>query len=270
MKVRNFCIFFLLSAALVAAGFVLLRRSAQVEMQTQSAIYTGTLGAIVPHHAPLTVIIDGTLKKVSEEKNPKTIILIGPNHSDAGIGPALSTFTPWQLPGANVELDTTLIEQFVDEGLVLIDEKTLEKEHSMFTILPVIHKYFPQAKVVPIVLSSKHDKNRSKRLGEKIGSLLNDDTLIIASIDFSHYLSSDVAPLKDEETLSLIEKRDYETIERMPTAYFDSGPSVMTFLRAVDFVGPSKGELLYHTNSGLFAGEPILSSTSYMTFIFRR
>lgn len=266
------------SAAIFAAVFGLLFVAValvhRINIESQSSTpkqKTEVLGAIVPHHAPLTSLIDGTLKKVSEQKpNVTRVILIGPNHPDAGLGPALTRLTPWNLPIGTVQTDTELTTEFIDEGLVLVDEKTLPLEHSMFTVLPVIHQYFPNAKVVTIILSSKHDKNRSKRLGEKIGSLLDEHTLLVASIDFSHYLSSDVAPLKDEETLDLIQKRDYDAIERIPTDHFDSGPSVMTFLHAVDFKGPSEGELVYHTNSGLFAGEPIRSSTSYMTFIFRR
>ncbi len=259
-----FCVF-------LGVGFFYFRYPNHSQMVESLSLKKGhVMGAIVPHHAPLTGLIDETLKQVSAERNSKTIVLIGPNHADAGIGPALSRLTSWDLPTGRVDMDTEVISHLVQQGLVAIDEKTLIPEHSMYTVLPVIQKYFPQAQVVPIILSSTHDKNRSQRLGERIGELLqNPDVLLIASIDFSHYLSSDIAPLKDSETLDLIEKRDYDLIERMPTAYFDSGPSLMTFLRAVDFNGRSHGHLIFHTNSGLFAGEPIQSSTSYMTFIFR-
>lgn len=263
-----------LTAAIIAAVFLWSAKSresastAEISMSQQGQ---NIRGVIVPHHAPLTSLIDGTIKQVSDSgAHPKTVILIGPNHPDAGIGPALTRLNSWDLPVGEVLTNTTVTQELIDDGFVLVDENVLPKEHSMYAVLPVIHKYFPNAKVVTVILSTKHDKNRSKRLGEKIGSLLGPDTLLVASIDFSHYLSSDIAPLKDEETLDLIEKRDYDAIERTLTDHFDSGPSLMTFLRAVDFGGAATGELVYHTNSGLFAGEPIQSSTSYMTFIFRR
>lgn len=271
MKKQTVILTVLFTAAFIAAGFLLfVVNKDNASLSSRERGRGEVLGAIVPHHAPLTSLIDGTIQKVSQQKQPKTIILIGPNHEDAGIGPALTRLTPWPLPVGNIPMNTVMIDEFLQEGLVLVDEKAMALEHSMFTVLPVLHKYFPEATFVPIILSSKHDKNRSQRLGEKIGSLLGSDVLLVASIDFSHYLSSDVAPLKDEETLALIEKRDYDAIERLPTAYFDSGPSLMTFLRAVDFDGTAEGELVYHTNSGQFAGEHIESSTSYMAFIFRR
>lgn len=259
------------SAAIFAAVFglcVFFYREAEELSPSGSSV--DVRGVIVPHHAPLTTLIDETLHQVSKEKKPKVVILIGPNHEDAGLGPALTRVTNWSLASGQISIDQELTQEFVHEGLALVDEKVFPREHSMYTVLPVIQKYFPEAKVVTIILSSKHDKNRSKRLGEKIGSLLGSDTLLIASIDFSHYLSSDIAPLKDEETLHLITTRDYDKIERTLTDHFDSAPSLMTFLRAVDVGGRSEGELVHHTNSGLFAGEPIQSSTSYMTFIFRR
>lgn len=70
------------------------------------------------------------------------------------------------------------------------------KDHGIWEHITWINKYFPNVQVVPLALPT-HNMSISKSLAEKI-ALLQWNTFIIASVDFSHYKSEQEAKENDE------------------------------------------------------------------------
>lgn len=226
-------------------------------------------GAIVPHHDLADNLIAQIFQKISSNQKEITkFIIIGPNHPDAGVDEAISGYLSWNFLGSTVNTDRVSVDSLFENNLVKINNDVLAKEHSVFTIVPFVHYYFPEATVVPVILSSKHNITKSEKLAAGLKNLVDENTVVLASIDFSHYLPSYVAPQKDVITKQALENFDYETISKLNNDYLDSPPSITTLLKTMKNLLFTNMTMVSNTNSGVLLRQEVQSSTSYFTYIF--
>lgn len=225
-------------------------------------------GLIVPHFAPVSYMTEDALKQVTT--TPDLIILIGPNHYEAGAFPITTGIYQSQIFHYDTNFATEKIQQLASLGIVQKDDVVISGDHSMGTPLPIILSRFPNAKIVPLVLKYHQNPQNIEKLVRGLESISTSNTLIIASLDFSHYLSSDIAPQKDAETEKYIASHDYKHIETLSNDYLDSPWTLITFLKYLEAHGVYEGKQLVHTNTGQVAGQTIESSTSFFTYIFQK
>lgn len=224
-------------------------------------------GGIVPHHLLASPLIAEFFAGLDE---PATIILIGPNHEDRGRGKILTSAYRWRTAFGDVEPDDALIKRLLDSPMIDVDEASLELEHSVVDLMPYIKYYMPQARVVPIIFSSKLSEDELDRFSELIARVMQGSTMLIASVDFSHYLSSAVAEQKDRETLMAMNRRDYPAIMRLGSDHLDSPASIVLLLKAMETQGARMQPILRHTNSSLLQHADYRSTTSYFTVYFTK
>lgn len=225
------------------------------------------LGGVVPHHLLPSFIIADFFKNLAEQ-NPDTIILIGPNHYELGNRPVLSSLGGWDTPFGVVEPNKEIIDEFYTKNHVDFNDKVLDEEHSMGGIMPFIKHYLPNAKVVPIILSGNLKMNEIENLANTLASKVNKKTVIVASVDFSHYQVEAQAKINDEVTLQLMEDNDYSKMIDLSSAYIDSPTSIITLLMVMKKVGKKDFDLVYHTNAGEILRDPYHEVTSYFSFVF--
>ena len=225
-------------------------------------------GGIVPHHLLASDMIADFFKRLSIQK-PDTIILLGPNHPEAGNFKALSSLHDWQTPFGLLKSRRGAVNTFLDRNLVKIDEDVLAQEHSVAGIMPFIKYYLPDATVVPVIISGTMDSREAEMLAEALNGTMTENTVIVSSVDFSHYLPADQAAKNDELTLDLIKQFDYQSIFRLGNGYLDSPPSIAILLMSMEKINASKVELLQHANSADFLeNQEGKGITSYFSLIF--
>lgn len=222
---------------------------------------------IVPHHDLASELIAEVFQTIAHEKKVTRVIIVGPNHSDAGSSLVYSARFDWQTPERKVLADQGVIGSLYKSGVIGLDDKILANEHAAFVPILFVAHYFPEATVVPLIISSKQTADQSFALAKTLTSLLDENTIVIGSIDFSHYLPSDVAVKKDALTAELMKKKDYRRIAQLNNDYVDSPQSVVTMLKLAELRGLNTLELR-HTNSGGFMHRQLLSSTSYFALCF--
>lgn len=227
-------------------------------------------GGIVPHHDLASELIADFFQKLSQYAEPKTFIILGPNHSDVALAPAISGRVTWQTPFGSVSNNYEILEELKEEGAVTYDEENFSKEHSIAVLTPFIAYYFPESLIAPIIFTSKHDREQSLALAEELEKYLNEDTILISSLDFSHYLPSDLTAEKDELTLELIKSKDYETIAKLNSDYIDSPACLIVLLRAMELMQVPGLEILQHSEAGQLINQELESSTSYFTLFFTK
>lgn len=225
------------------------------------------LGAIIPHHLFPSFIIADFFNRLSKQ-NPKTIILIGPNHYERGSYKVLSSMYGWETPFGTVEPNEQIIRELERIVLIKTDEINLPKEHSVAGIMPFIEYYIPDAKVVPLVLSGFMTKEEVKLLSGRLKDYIRKDTVIIAAVDFSHYLTNQAAQEKDRITSELMDSFDYERLISLNNNYLDSPPSIATLLMAMQSLGSTKMQVLHHTNSGELQKDNFIETTSYFSIAY--
>lgn len=105
-------------------------------------------------------------------------------------------------------------------------------------------------------------------LGEKLASLMGENTIILASVDFSHYLKSDEAEKKDQETIYALKNWNLGRIFTMNDDYLDSPASIGVLFKAMEKQGMRDFTILNNTNAGVLLGNKNIETTSYITLLF--
>ncbi|ATW25307.1 AmmeMemoRadiSam system protein B [Candidatus Formimonas warabiya] len=242
-----------------------------------SHFYTGELsqddhlgkirGAVVPHHLLADKLIARVFQNLKEQK-PATVILIGPNHKNAG-EKILTSALGWQTPFGVVDADEELVQKICRScPLVQQDDEIMGREHAMGNLMPFIKYYLPEAKVVPLILHHDLTINEANSLSKQLAKLMDQNTVLIASVDFSHYLTSDEAKKKDEEILAAMQSHNLGRIFTMGDDYLDSPPSLGVLFNTMEQMGLNSFQVLNHTNSGILLKNKNIATTSYITLVF--
>jgi len=231
------------------------------------------IAAIAPHH---DLAAEYSAELFSEISRPgiKTVIIIGPNHENSGSADAITGAIDYRLHLGAVETDKDWINWLVKEKLASLESESFLNEHSIYALVPFVKHYFPDAKIVPIILKSNLRQEQALLLGDSLDDRIkaNDltgSTLIIGSIDFSHYLSTEQANLKDIKTKEAILDRDYSRLYSFNDDHLDSPMTAVAVLAAATRLGADKTEIVANVNQAEATGLiSVPSSTSYFTIMF--
>lgn len=224
-------------------------------------------GGIVPHDLFAGFIITDFFIRLSVQK-PKTIVLIGPNHYERGNFKALSSLYGWKTPFGVIEPNKLVIEDLFKDQAIKVDEGVLPNDHAVAGIMPFIKYYLPKSKVVPILLSGFTTEKEANFLSNSLNKHLNKDTVIIAAVDFSHYLTSQQAQDKDEATLETLKSFNYRRLFSLNNSYLDSPAAIAVLLKSLQNLNAVNMEILNHTNSGQLQSNDSIETTSYFSIAY--
>ncbi|MCX8130499.1 MAG: AmmeMemoRadiSam system protein B [Clostridia bacterium] len=225
-------------------------------------------GGIVPHHLLADDLIASFFKTVSRE-TPELLIILAPNHKNVGDYKVSTCYSSWETPYGLLTADITMAKSLVSEKGAGLNRKILEEEHSISSLIPYIKYYMPDCKVIPILLHGDYSLENSIELGGYISHLVTGKRyLILASVDFSHYLTGEAADKMDDISLEAIKKRDLKQIRQMNNDNMDSPPSIITLLSAMNTLNADRFSLLEHSNSDRISGTKAKETTSYFTMVF--
>lgn len=226
-------------------------------------------GGIIPHHLLAAPLIAGFFEGIKDQ-DVKRVILIGPNHYNLGKATILVSNATWQTIFGELTPDTFVITNLLKENVAEGDEEVFETEHSIYGIVPFIKKIYPDAKVVPIILKSSTTKVEADKLIISLSKIMDKQTLVLASVDFSHYLPSSVADKYDKESISALESSDTDKILKLnPEKNFDSPTTLYILVKLMKMKKADKPHLIYNTNSAKLVGDlKIKETTSYVTMYY--
>ncbi len=178
------------------------------------------IGAIIPHagfmYSGYQAIHVFEILKTLKQK-PDTIFIINPNHT--GFGPPIATDEnhAWETPLGNVDLDLDFIQQLDFPKSAMAHQH----EHSAEVMLPflkyVLGDYF---KIVPITMSVQNFEN-AKIIASKISEISKKSSkniFVIASSDFSHFLSPQLGHELDDFVLKEILSLNSPGVEKQVTS----------------------------------------------------
>ncbi|MFA4999904.1 MAG: AmmeMemoRadiSam system protein B [Patescibacteria group bacterium] len=233
-------------------------------------VENGVLGLIAPHH-DLAADYSAELFQKICRYNIKRVIIVGPNHENTGAGDIITGPIAYNLPDGRVNSNQGMVARIIKEGIAVSDISRLSTEHSISNITPYVNYCFPEAEIVPLILNNRITLEQAKALGEYLAADLNQETIIIASIDFSHYLPTERARVNDEITREALGARDYQKIYSFNDDYIDSPATAVTVLTATGQAGAENLEIVNNKNQAEAMGVSSLdSSTSYFTILLRR
>lgn len=226
-------------------------------------------GGIVPHHLLAGDFIAMVFQCLATQ-NPDTVVIIAPNHSEAGSGNVLTSKGNWGGREDIVYANQLLVDELVDRGIASIDESTLGNEHAVTLLIPFIEKYLPGTTVVPIVLKSGTRAEEVETIAKYFSERINTRTAVVASVDFSHYVDWRTAEINDSRSLDVIRSIDYRQALLLGHDYMDSPVSVASLLLVMRNIGMTNVNVLGHTNSAHITGQYGEPVTSYFSITFHK
>ena len=229
----------------------------------------GARALIIPHHWLAGHLILGGLRDLAASGDYRRIVLIGPNHTNAGTAAVITSDLPWQTPFGLIEADTEAIRRLTGEGLARSEPDVLTYEHSIAGIVPAVAYYLPGARVVPLALRSDLTSADVDRLAAALAPLLDSRTAIVAAVDFSHYLSAQEARLRDRETVAALRSLNPSRILSFGDDHLDSPGSIAVMMEVMRLLGATQFELRENSNSSELSGSALAPVTSYIDGYYR-
>lgn len=190
---------------------------------------------------------------------PKTVIIMGPNHT--GLGAPISVFPEgsWSTPLGEVNINKALAADILKGCKSAAGDTAAHvREHSVEVHLPFLQYHRKSFDFVPIVLGDYNLDNLKELGGVLAKCVKGKDILLIASTDLTHYEEAQSAKAKDALVLSAIEELDpdkmYEEIQNHDISMCGWMP-VYTLLHACNKLGAKEGRIIKYMNSGDTSGD---------------
>ena len=246
-------------------------------------------GGIVPHagwmfSGPTAAKV---FKSIREKSGPETFLILGAVHV-WGMGHKASLFDEgaWETPCGAIEIDDELARMILDEAPeeVQADQTSHSSEHSIEVQIPFIQYLFPEAKIVPIMVSPSE---QAVQLGRKIGGVLqkqNKAVCVLGSTDLTHYGprfgytpygigDESLSPMKenDRELIELATNMEATEVIREAEEHRNACGSgaIAATIAAVQELGAERGWLLEHTTSqDIMPERPASDFVGYAGIIF--
>lgn len=230
---------------------------AATEQKTPRAI-------VLPHHNLATEMFHEGYQKLKElNVSPSVIVIYGTNHYHPN-SPTLVTTTRLAEAKLAKEQIESLINSFPD---IRVDENMVAGEHSITTQLLYIKEYFPEAKILPVIVSSQFDEEDLKKKAEYF-SKLPEDTLFVASIDFAHEVSLEEGLSRNKETIKTIENFDYNTLYSYENEHLDSPVGMALTMMTVEFLDKKSWKTWQSSHGALITNNRSSQGTSYVVGVF--
>jgi AmmeMemoRadiSam system protein B len=168
-------------------------------------------GITVPHHLLAADLIVRGILAASGGRYERVLVL-SPDHFR-------SLETPFGITTADLEsvtgrlvADRSFAQAVLSASPMFTDVGTAPREHGIHAVVPFIRSVFPDAHVVAITTATHSTPADWRTAVEVLGRLVDRETLIVQSTDYSHFLPVWKAALRDQETLTVLTSGDPESV----------------------------------------------------------
>ena len=209
----------------------------------------------------------------------KRIIVIGPSHQfPIGDNFAVCEATHFQTPLGQIPIDTEFVANLLKHSLFQNLPVVLQYEHSVQIQLPLLQDRFGDFKIVPIV-AGQCSLDTIEKAAAILKGLIDEDTLVIASSDFTHYGADyGYVPFKENipEKLKELDMGAYKYIEQRDAKGFiqyiqKTGATICGYVPISVLLSmldkDANASLLKYETSGQLTGD-FTRSVSYLAVAF--
>ena len=219
--------------------------------------------------------------KAIKDYDYKRVIVIAPSHYSRYMGASIFDVDYYKTPLGLIKLDMGVCNNLINNPpLIGTFKKAHEREHSLETQLPFLQTVLKDFKLVPILIGRLNNE-AFDFLADKIKPLIDENTLIIASSDFTHYgYGYSYVPFKKDIEAN-IKKLDYGAFERILALDFDgflkyksaTGITACGFMPVALLLkllpDEAQGKVLRYDTSGNLTGD-FNNSVSYASIVFTK
>lgn len=215
-------------------------------------------GIVVPHAGYIYSghVAAWSYHRLFRDRAPGSFVILGPNHHGTGSGVSMYPGGSWETPLGKAIIDEDLAGAIArDTGIIDLDRRAHVYEHSIEVQVPFLQYLYGDIKLVPISMMLQ-DLETSMEVGGDIARAVSKEdgkVAVVASTDFSHYVSQEVAHENDNLAIDRITEMDspglYRVVRDRGISMCGYGP-VMATIEATLKMGAKRGSLLKYGTSG--------------------
>lgn len=191
-------------------------------------------------------------------KEYKSAIVLSPSHREYFPGISVYDGAAYKTPLGIVEVDNELREKFIGESKTIFKGLNGHKaEHALEVQLPFLQYLYPKIKILPIVIGDQ-SKLYVDELADRLSQTVNNDTLIVASSDLSHFYSKPQADEFDSRVANRIELFQFDELQKdleEQNAHACGGGNIVALMKAASLLGRTKSKITHRSDSGDTTGD---------------
>jgi AmmeMemoRadiSam system protein B len=218
--------------------------------------------AIVSPHAglPYSGYVAGAV--YSSVLLPQRFVILGPSHRGQRARFGMVKEGAWETPLGEVPIDSALAEELLRRSpLIKVEEAAHEEEHSVEVQLPFLQYLCTGFSIVPLTVSPEADYRDLEELGIAMAGAVRqaeEEVLVVASTDMSHYVSQETAREKDFLAIKRIQALDarglFDVVQDEAISMCGFQPTAAAILAAKE-LGASRADLIRYMTSGDTSGD---------------
>lgn len=226
----------------------------------------------VSHHLLVAPLINSWFKElIRQNKDIKNFFILSPKHTDLGIGNICFSSLDWKISDKKVvKTNKKYIRKILKKFKIKEEQYAFHKEHGISTLIPFINYYYPEAKVIPIVMDEFNKQiGICKKLSEVISEIMikDESTFLLISVDFSH--RADLAKTKKRDLFSKDALNSLNP-EKVNEIYSDNNVSLFTLFFTCKDLGLNENHILCDIDSQTYTKKDLPDITSYFfTFQYK-
>jgi len=187
--------------------------------------------------------------KILENYQYQNIILLGPSHHFSFQGLASSPAGYWETPLGKITcLGKKDLKELKKTKEIIESSEIHEPEHCLEVEIPFLQVVLKEFQIVCFLTGELN----TKAIAKVLGSLVDEETLILVSSDLSHYYSYEEAQKLDKVTIDAILDNDIKRLEEFGEACGKTGIEVLMEIAKNKHWQP---KLLKALNSGDITGD---------------
>jgi len=231
------------------------------------------VSGVVPHHLLAKDIIEDFFSYISSQGKPETIVILSPDHFKSGIlNKDKSTFTTINLESDkklfnNIRVDKLLGMKLINENKTTFNNSAILYDHGITNLLPFIKKYLPETNILPILISEDISQKQIEQLVKTINKNTSPLTVMIASVDFSHYLPYRAADFHDKKSIRTLLNFEQDSFENIEVDCWQALYAARLFAKLRQKEVP---RIIAYKNSIDFLNLELEETTSYFSVVFEK
>jgi AmmeMemoRadiSam system protein B len=225
-------------------------------------------GITVPHHLIAADLIARAFQMVDASRID-TVVLLFPDHFRRSRLPFTTTRRAFDTVFGRIEVGQDAVRRLLQSDRLVDESDLFESDHGIGAILPFVRHYLPSARLLPIAVSIRSQKDDWDALAAILKNELGPRTLIVQSTDFSHYLPLHEAVRRDQEVLNLLAADELAGIARLQQpSHTDSRGAQYLHMRLQREIFRARPIVLFNANSQAYAALPAARTTSYIVQVY--
>ena len=191
-------------------------------------------------------------------KKFKRVVIISPSHSEYFPGVCIFEGDAYETPLGMLKVDKEFREKLeTADGIIFIGFEGYRREHALEVQLPFLQSVLEDFRIVPVVMGDQSRRNVDA-LAKKLSEVADDETLIVASSDLSHFHSKTQADKLD----SIVEKRvrefDFDSLQHdldNNNCEACGGGPIVVLMKAARLKNIRHSMVLHRSDSGDVTGD---------------